>query len=605
VRRGERWYDVQLVPVPGAAGRSPSVAGVVNDVTDRQRVEADRQRVTAELVVRTAHESALADLAQRALEIADEQTLWDAGARTLTRQLSADLVTIRPNDGAAAPSPRPDGDVTTTCVPVGPPSRPVATVAVRRQARPLTPNDHEFIRSVAAVLGAAALRIRVEDAVRYRSLHDPLTGLPNRAALLDRLRRSLRRADRAGRRAGVLFIDLDDFKAVNDTLGHQAGDELLRIVASRLSEAVRPGDVVGRLGGDEFAVLCDDIRDLDQLRGIAERVLATALTPPIELGRLVSVSGSVGLALSGPDVADAEELLNAADMAMYEAKQSGPSRVAAYDDRIRAALATRLHDVSDLRHAVAADELTLRFAPIMSRSGVVVAAEAVPCWGHPTRGLLGPDDLHPIAFDAGLIVDVDRWLVDRVVSSLAALSTTSPERASSARARPAGPEHGPRQELWLRISGRGLSDAAIRRTILSRDWRARGGQNVALCLLVPETVANRDPRALDAIIGELMGAGVAVRVDFTENGPIRAVTRETLPSGLSGIRLGGPNIHSAEHSGVGVAIVAGIVQFAHLLNLDVAARGVDTPGALAAIRDLGCDLAQGTAVGEPLPTPPW
>ncbi|WP_054568465.1 diguanylate cyclase domain-containing protein [Frankia sp. R43] len=598
VKAGGRWYDLHLVPVPEADGGPVSVAGIVSDVTAHERA-------TAELVMRTACDTALADLAQQALRIADEDTLWDVGVRTLTQQLGADLVTVRHDPG---PDPDADGAVDVRpvdaeaadmTVPVTHAGRRIGTVLVRRRTNPLTPDNEAFVRSVAAILGAAAMRIRMEDGARYLSLHDPLTGLPNRAALLDHLSRSLRRAARGGRHTGVLFIDLDGFKAINDTLGHKCGDELLRVVASRLRDAVRPGDVVGRLAGDEFAVLCDGIGDLDELRAIGERVIATALTPPIELIRPVGVSGSVGLARSGPDLTDAEDLLNAADMAMYEAKRRGPGHVVAYDDRIRAALATRLRDTTDLRRALGAGELTLRFEPVVSQSGVIVAAEAVPYWAHPSRGLLGPDDLYPIAFNAGLTVAVDRWLVDSVAALL-------PTAASGQQ--PGRQEDRTRRELWLRISERGLSDTSLRKTIISRvacPSGAGGLQAPSLGILIPDTLSARGDRTLDTITAELSGAGMAVWIDLSEVRPLRSTTRDTVPAGIAGVRLGSQNIHGAEHDAMAEAVIAGLVRFSHLLHLGVAARGVDTLLQLAAVRGAGCDLMQGAAVGEALSLPPW
>ncbi|WP_235488657.1 GGDEF domain-containing protein [Frankia sp. AvcI1] len=179
----------------------------------------------------------------------------------------------------------------------------------------------------------------MEAEIRHRSLHDGLTGLPNRTALLDRLHRALHRAGHDGRRVGVLFVDLDGFKAVNDTLGHQAGDDLLRTTAARLSHAVRPGDVAGRLAGDEFAVLCEDVDGVADLEAIADRVV-TALAAPVRLlDRPVTLTGSVGLALSNPDLADAETLLNAADIAMYTAKRNGPGQRLAYATEMRTPVA--------------------------------------------------------------------------------------------------------------------------------------------------------------------------------------------------------------------------------------------------------------------------
>ncbi|MBL7494886.1 diguanylate cyclase [Frankia sp. CNm7] len=647
---GRRWYDIHLVPVPGLVGQPSPVAGVLSDVTEREQA-------TAELLVRTTRQTALADLAQHALEIVDERALWDLGVRTLTDQLGADLVTLCAQPGpdqepdapvvatdilaarpalatstpAGALSAQPGGpgrdraapgaDVrtdeaggtapTVVRLPVGHADEPSATITVRRAERGLTSDDVAFIRSVAAILGSAVLRIRMEEAARFRSLHDPLTGLPNRVAVLDRLRRSLCRTRRDARRTGVLFIDLDGFKAVNDALGHQAGDDLLRAVAGRFCQVVRPGDLVGRLAGDEFAVLCESVTGLDDLRSIGERAIR-ALAPPVQLVRPVSVGASVGLALAGPGLTDAEQLLDAADVAMYEAKRREPGSCVAYNDTIRVAVTTRLRDITDLRRAVAAVEMRLLFRPVADRRGAVVAAEAIPCWPHPTGCLLGPEDIEPIAFEAGLTGDLDRWLVDNTLG-LTETSTTTPPPDTPAHVdaqagdKAAGHVDGSPRELWIRVSDRGLADTALRETIIKHlpHPGPSDGRGPIPCVLVPDRLWHRDHRHVNTIIREFADAGVAVRLDFTEMGPLRAMNRKDVPPGLSGIRLSCQHVHGVEQDGIAAAILAGIVRFADLLHLNVAVRGVDTPAQLAAVRALGCDLAQGAAVGEALPTPPW
>jgi diguanylate cyclase (GGDEF)-like protein/PAS domain S-box-containing protein len=653
-----RWYDLHLVSLPGTAGRPPAIAGVASDVTDRERA-------TAELLVRTARQTALADLAQRALEIADERTLWELCVQTLTDQLGADRVTVRrhvvgdePSEdeepvaesvapsGSRPPGRHPPGETGhaprtdhATCpqtdddepetgcpvvrIPVGAAAETTATITIRRAHPGLTPEDVAFARSVGAVLGSAVLRIRVEATARFWSLHDPLTGLPNRAALLDRLRRSLRRANRDGRRTGVLFLDLDGFKAVNDTLGHQAGDELLKAVGARLQAVVRPGDVVSRLGGDEFAMLCENIDGLAGLRAIGERVM-DELAPAVELHRPVSVGGSVGLALSGPDLTHAEQLLDAADVAMYEAKQGGPGRCVAYDERIRAVIATRLRDTTALRRAFAAGELLAQFQPVADRSNAVVALEAIPCWRHPTRGWLGPQDIDPIAFEAGLSGDLDRWLVEGMISYMDAArdpgrSTSratgpaeaglAPTAAGPAAAGPrvTGPQAGRPRELWVRVSDRGLRDADLRKEIIAHAPRAvrPAAPDLVPCVLFPDKLRDEDEARSETIISELAEGGVAVRLDFTELGPLRAVTGSSVPPGLGGIRLSEKHARAVESDDMARAILGSLVHIVHLLRLDVTLRGVDTAAQLAAVCALGCDHFQGAAIGPPFPAPPW
>ncbi|OHV57150.1 hypothetical protein BCD48_43475 [Pseudofrankia sp. BMG5.36] len=649
---GGHWYDVHLVPVPGAAAQRPSVAGVASDVTELERA-------SAELRVRTNRQTALADLAQQALEVADEDVLWDRGTRTLTEQIGAEVMIVRgrpasdripaawaASDDSAGVGADPsapynpmvpahlnggdglqgrvlsDGGVTTPAteppctvvrVPVGPADEPVATICLRGAGRRRTSDDAAFIRSVSAILGSAVLRIHMEQDTRFRSLHDPLTGLPNRAALLDALRRSLSRTGRNQTRTGVLFVDLDGFKAVNDTLGHQAGDKLLTTVATRLRHAVRPGDVAGRLAGDEFAVLCEGIGSLDDLQAIGERVIQ-ALEPTVELRRPVNVSASVGAALSGPDLADAEALITAADVAMYEAKRQGRGCLVRYDEPVRATHAARLRNVTALQHALGERRLDLQFLPIARQTGPIVAVEAIPCWPHPARHALAPEDFEPIAVDAGLSSDLDLWLVDnaiRYAHDAAGPDGQTPMTASTVTIRDdkrwdEGRKASPK-EIWIRLSAHSFSDPDLRRRIIARATGSTtvAGHGLTLCIVIPDKLRAEDHREIDAAIDQLADAGVAVRLDYAETTPLGAMTPDHLPSGLHGVSLSEQYVHSVDHSDATAAVLAGIVCFAHLLHLDVAARGVDTPSELDAIRALDCDLAQGAAVGQALPMPPW
>lgn len=336
-----RCLDLHLVPIPDPNGQVGSVAAVATDITEWQQALAD-------LRLRSAEQATVADLGQSALEAREPAALWNQAVLALADQLRADLVEIHDLDAQEGRSallaradrrrepasertdtPRPDVRLT---VPIGRPTSPLAKIEIHRQpgAAPFTEQDQRFARSVAAVLGSAALRFRMEDEIRYRSLHDGLTGLPNRTALLDHLEQALRQPRQTDRRIGVLFIDLDGFKKVNDTLGHEAGDRLLRATAARLNTAVRPGDVVGRLAGDEFAVVCEDIPSIADLEAIADRVLAAIATPCRLFEQSTVSTGSIGMALSDRDLHDADALLNAADLAMYTAKRHQPGSRLAY-----------------------------------------------------------------------------------------------------------------------------------------------------------------------------------------------------------------------------------------------------------------------------------
>jgi diguanylate cyclase (GGDEF)-like protein/PAS domain S-box-containing protein len=641
VRVFGRWFDVHLVPFAGFVGQPPNVAGAVLDVTDREQA-------AAELRGRSVRQATLADLGQYVLESTRERDLWGHAARILADQLDTRQVTVRrgasariapgarAGDGAgdsdqcglfahedldgpgravrpdtgypadadgtllgsadeilagrrhgatdgSRPAAGPEGSQLLT-MPVGRVDDPTATIRIRRETSDFAPDEVEFVRSVAAMLGSAALRIQMEERARFRALHDPLTGLPNRAAVIERLRDSLRRGRPDQRRVGVLFIDLDGFKTVNDTLGHQAGDDLLCAVSARLRRVVRPGDVVGRLAGDEFAVLCEDVTGVADLEIIADRILS-ALASPVELASPVSIGGSIGLAVSGPGIDDADQLLNSADLAMYVAKRGGPGRAFAFDERMRIEAAARLNDGTELRRALDAGELVPLYAPIRSTGGAVLGAEVQAHWPHPARGLLGPDEVALVARDAGLSLELDRWLLAVVARALAGLDRRAP---------------GLTRRVCLRISPPGLSDARLRHSIVELAGRARPGHR--LCVVVPDRNAERDPAQVHESLRELGASGVIVYQTYDE---ARRSLGATSGRGLiNGLWLDGRLGRDAPTDGVARAVVAASVRFAHVLGLEVVVDGVDTTESLDTVRALGCDALQGLAVGRPGPEPP-
>ncbi|CUU59712.1 PAS domain S-box-containing protein/diguanylate cyclase (GGDEF) domain-containing protein [Parafrankia irregularis] len=339
-----RYFDLHMIPIPDAAGRVQLVAALSTDVTERE--------------LALSGEAQLASLAEQALVTPEAVGLWHRATAVLANQLSAavalyeiDCTSAAARDAKPAASvglPLPDaiagrvvsaavrtGHATTgapdasggrqiLAAPVGRPGASTAVITVHRQepdAMPFGDRDEQFLGAVASVLGSAAVRFATEREIRYRSTHDSLTDLPNRSWLLDRLERTLKL-----HRTGVVFIDLDGFKTVNDTYGHRVGDELLREIARRLRETVRPDDVVARLAGDEFAVLCERVVSLSAIEGLARRVL-NAIQEPVDLSdATVRVSASAGVAISCADLADPDRLLNASDIAMYAAKRAGAGR---------------------------------------------------------------------------------------------------------------------------------------------------------------------------------------------------------------------------------------------------------------------------------------
>ncbi|MBI2708119.1 MAG: EAL domain-containing protein [Actinobacteria bacterium] len=426
-------------------------------------------------------------------------------------------------------------------------------------------------------------RKALEHRLEHQATHDPLTGLPNRTLVLDRLRVALARTLRRGGEVAVLFADLDDFKVVNDSLGHEMGDRLLEVLASRLVSAVRPGDTVGRFGGDEFVVVCEDVDGHESASLVAER-LAETLTQPVGLdGTEVVVSASVGIALASQASTTAEDLLRDADSAMYEAKARGRARAEIFDLAMRTRAVARLELEGSLRRAVERRELRLRFQPQVDlRTGATVGFEALLRWEHPERGLLEPDEFLGVAEGSRLIVPVGRWVLQQ--------SSRILDRLCAAEG--AGP-------LWLgvNLSARELTDSRLVDTVreVLADMAAPPG---SLQLEITEGVLMEDVESSLVTLERLKELGVQLAIDDFGTG-YSSLAR------LRGFPVDVLKIDRSFVAGLGTdpgdsAIVASIVHLAHALGMRATAEGVEEELQLDELRRLGCDVAQGFLLGRPL-----
>ena len=418
-------------------------------------------------------------------------------------------------------------------------------------------------------------RREAEDQLRHQAFHDPLTGLANRALFTDRVQHAL--VVRSGD-AAVLFLDLDDFKAVNDGLGHAAGDTLLRAVGVRLRASLSPTHTVARMGGDEFAILVERVDAAAAALDAAERITA-ALQSPFDVdGREVFVTASVGIAVGG----DAEELLRCSDVAMYGAKASGKAQYVVYAPRMDEHLVGRLELVADLRRADIATEFVLHYQPVVELlSGAVLGVEALIRWQHPTRGLLPPSEFVHLAEETGRIVEIGRWVLAEAC-----------RQTVEWRERLVGGD-----DLAVSVN---VSTRQVRRPGLIEDVAAAlAGSGLApehLTLEITESVLARRREELTSILEEVTGSGVRLALDDFGTGYSSLSLLQDLPVHM--LKIDRSFVQSIEAEGGRAPFVRAIVDLAHALELAVVAEGIEEVGQIAALRRLGCRLGQGVLLLE-------
>ena len=418
--------------------------------------------------------------------------------------------------------------------------------------------------------------------LKHRALHDALTGLPNRDLLLDRLHQALFRARRHGDRVALLFLDLDDFKLVNDGLGHLAGDELLVQVARRLSRTVRADDTVARFGGDEFVLVCE-VGTAEAATQMGNRLLK-AFEAPFPLGRQdVTVTASIGLVLAGRDPT-AEGLLQDADTAMYRAKTKGRSRIELFNDSRLESAEARLQTATALRRALEGDQLRVFYQPIVSATDTrPLAVEALVRWQHPDRGLVPPDEFIPLADETGMTIPIGRWVLRRALR----------ERASWQAALPAHPP----LRLAVNISACQLADRALVDDITAA-LADTGAAPDSLILEMTESVLMHDAKALSTL-DALHNLGVSLHIDDFGTGHSTLAYLEALPIDI--LKIDRSFVDGLVTNSDDRSIVTAVIALAGTLSLAVVAEGVETVGQLGVLRELHCDFAQGFLFARPLP----
>jgi diguanylate cyclase (GGDEF)-like protein len=602
-------------------------AGLERLRSERERAEVEARRAASE-AERARREAAIGRLGRMALTASDRQALLDDAVAILTETLvvehcailelveGGDRVRLAAGAGAAAEAPDPEhlpdedrllaGWVLSGDEPIvvwewaserrfdaaglrARGIRSTAGAAIRGRAGAFgvvtvsatavgafSVEDARWLQSVADLLASALDREDSETRMRHQSLHDALTGLPNRALFYDRIEQAFARAERDGALVAVLLLDVDQFKTINDSLGHEAGDDLLVALSSRLQQVTRDSDTVARLGGDEFVVLCE-VETQAEAVSIAERIADAWERPiPVGAGGEVFVSASVGITLAAhPQTA--ETMLREADAAMYRAKDGGRGRYELFDEEMRQIAFDRLRDESDLRRAVERGQFRVRYQPIFDVAEQrMLGVEALVRWQRPGNGVVGPAEFIGLAEETGLIASLGRWVLDQAVAEVAAWRARHPEA-----------EH---LGLTVNVSGHQLARPEFLAEVQSAIERA-GLEPGVLGLEITESVLMKDASAPRSTLEALRALGVRVLLDDFGTGYSSLARLRGFP--VDAIKVDRSFVDGLGSEDQDTAIVSAIVDIAHSLGLSAIAEGVESAEQLASLRELGCTAAQG------------
>jgi diguanylate cyclase (GGDEF)-like protein/PAS domain S-box-containing protein len=618
------WMHDEAVLEPGEDG-VPIWHGVLYDVSARKETELELQRALSQQAV-------VARLGERAMQDSDPQDLMDVATELIAKvdgvhsaciwELGRDgrrlnlragldgsvlgggrrVSASRDSHAGAAldsgthaivadwesetrhtmpPVLRVFGAASSLAVVIDGKNRPFGVLDVHAtEPHRFTAKDVPFVQAAANVLADAIERHAADQALRYRVLHDSLTGLPNRLSFVDALGDALGKASISGSPVGILFLDLDHFKLINDSLGHHAGDALLRAVAPRLRAHLRPGDVVARFGGDEFGILIDRLADEGEALAIADRV-ASAFTQPFSLDGVDHfVSASIGVAVAGSGeerAVNAELLIRDADAAMYRAKEGGRARCVLFDAEMRAGAMRRLEVERELREAIDRDELALFYQPVVNlRTGGITGLEALVRWRHPERGILDPADFVSIAEDSGLIEPIGRWVQERACRQALEWHQLQPD------SRPF--------DVAVNLSARQVAHRDLPATV--EEIIARTGLDPQhLRLEITESVLVEESATAISSLHALNEMGVRLVLDDFGTGYSSLAYLNRFP--FHALKIDRSFVDALGIEQEPTAIVEAIIGMARALSLEVIAEGVESEVQLAELRRLGCDYAQG------------
>jgi diguanylate cyclase (GGDEF)-like protein/PAS domain S-box-containing protein len=571
-----------------------ALAGSVLLVLLQRRLIASRRKVKTQAAL-LAEQAALLDLAHDAILVWDIKSgairFWNRGAEELYGWSRADVIGMTPQAVLNTEFPRPLAEIN------------AELVRDRRWQGELRHTRQNGTRVVVssrwalqldhsgepvAVLGINSditARKQVEAALEYQAVHDALTGLPNRVLFYQRLEEALATVDRRRERVAVMFLDLDNFKVINDSLGHHAGDTLLVEVATRLRGCLRGTDVVARLGGDEFTILLTHVFSDAEAEQVAQRLLESLSAPFHLADRTVFVSASLGLAFSGHGDLTAESLLREADMAMYQSKSGGKARHSLFDARLKKTALERLEVETELRLAIENEQLRVHYQPIHSLSdGRLIEVEALVRWERPGHGLVFPTNFIPIAEETGLIVPIGRWVLE--VACRQAVIWNRDFALESPLV------------MSVNLSGRQFQDPGLLGDV-ERALQETGLDPSCLKLEITESAVVRDVEATVRKLDALKALGVQLAIDDFGTGYSWLSYLKRFP--VDTLKIDRSFVEGIDRNAQDAAIVQSVVALARTLQLNVIGEGIESQAQAAHLRALGCDRGQGYLFARPQP----
>jgi len=573
-------------PVFGADGTLQAIIGVSTDITERKRAEQAVRHLSA--IVESSSDAIIG-------EALDGTILsWNSGAQTLYGYAAHEVT--GQNIRILADSPAADEEIVDLRRRVALGQRVWGVETVRRHkdgslvdvSLAISPvyDDDGSMSGFSMIARDDSARKEAERALIHQGLHDALTGLPNRVVLQDRLHQALTRSRSHHVQVAVLFLDVDDFKLVNDGLGHLTGDDILVQVAHRLRHTIRPEDTVARFGGDEFVIICE-VSTAEAAIEVGHRLLR-ALEAPFTLsgqgaGEGMRMGASIGLVIAAEDAAP-ETLLQDADTAMYRAKARGGGCVELFDVTMRESARSRLVTSTALRGALGRGELRVSYQPIVSlRDPQLIAVEALVRWQHPERGLVTPEEFIPLAEDTGLIVPIGLWVLQQALRDRAQWQAALPLNTQL--------------RLSVNLSARQLSDPNLLNDVAAA-LAAVGADPGSLILEITESVVMRD---LDSrlALNSLRALGISLHIDDFGTGYSSLAYLRDLP--VDALKIDRAFIKRLGSVAADESVVAAVIAMAAALSLDVVAEGVETELQLRVLGELGCQIAQGFLFARPMP----